>query len=479
MEMINIIGRKEECYRLNRCLEAKQAQLVIVYGRRRVGKTFLINSFFENTFAFKLTGAYKQPKNIQLKAFAMELSRHKGEKQKMPGDWMEAFNSLRNYLEELPTDRKQVVFLDEMPWLDTAKSGFLPAFEWFWNDWGSAQKNLIFIVCGSATTWMVNKIADNKGGLFNRQSCRLYLEPFTLAETEQYLKSINIEWSRLDIAECYMIMGGIPYYLSLLDPQLSYMQNIDHLFFKKNGELWDEFDHLYRTLFTGSGQYIRIAEVLCEKRYGMSRKEIAQAIGVPENGVLSTMLKNLEFSGFIRVSNSYGKKKREARYQLTDYYSCFYFRFIKANYGKDAHFWSNSADNPARRAWAGLTFECLCRDHVRQIKQKLGISGVLTEESVWSCQPDENTGRSGAQVDLLIDRRDRVVNLCEIKFSINPFEIDKDYDLRLREKISSFVQATGCRKTIQPTLITTYGVKNNKYSGGVSSQVVLNDLFAE
>lgn len=476
-----IIGRAAERERLEKCMRSEQAQLIIVYGRRRVGKTFLINQFFDGRFDFKLTGAYAEPRETQLRYFSLELNRQAGEEKPVPKDWIEAFQMLRTYLSALPAEDKHVVFFDEMPWMDTQRSGFLSAFEWFWNDWGCTQDNLVFVVCGSATSWMVEKIAENKGGLFNRQTCRLYLQPFTLRETELYLQSRDIEWSRRDIAECYMILGGIPYYLSLLDPALSFNANIDNLFFRKRAELWDEFDHLYKTLFSNSEQYIKIVEQLSKKHMGLTRSEIAQQTKLPANGTLSKMLNDLADSGFVRKYSFYGKKSKEMLYQLSDYYSLFYYRFIKGGFGKDEHFWSNTLDNPARRAWAGLTFEQLCKDHVPQIKKKLGIAGVLSEESSWfrAAQGEEEASRPGAQIDLIIDRRDQVVNLCEAKFSLNRFEIDKEYDQKLRNKIAVFREATNCRKTIQLSMISTYGVQKNKYSGIVSNEVLLDDLFQE
>ena len=472
-----IIGRQAECERLEKCIQADQAQLIIVYGRRRVGKTFLINQFFNGRFDFKLTGAYAQPKETQLRYFAAELSRQSGKRKMVPKDWIEAFEQLREHLSSLAPEEKHAVFFDEMPWMDTQRSGFLPAFEWFWNDWGCTQDNLIFIVCGSATSWIVEKFTENKGGLFQRQTCRLYLQPFNLYETERYLQSRNMEWSRRDIAECYMVMGGIPYYLSLLDPELAFNANIDNLFFRKRAELWDEFDHLYQTLFTNSNQYIKIVEQLSKKRMGLTRNEIAEKTGLPANGALSKMLHDLTDSGFVRKYTFYGRKSKDTLYQLSDYYSLFYYRFIKDRFGKDEHFWSNTLDNPARRAWAGLTFEQLCKDHILQIKKKLGIAGVLSEESAWFGFMDKESAGNGAQIDLLIDRRDQVINICEIKFSINAFQIDKDYEQKLRNKISVFRENTHCKKTIQLSMITTFGIQKNKYSSIVTNEVNLDDLF--
>ena len=472
-----IIGRLEEIERLNRCMRSDSAQLVVVYGRRRVGKTFLINEYFQNNFAFKLTGVFGQNRTEQLKNFTLELNRKSNKKYKVPNDWIEAFNNLREYLDTLEEDKKQVIFLDELPWLDTKKSGFLPAFEYLWNDYASTKDNIVFVLCGSATSWMDEKISNNRGGLFNRQTCKLYLEPFNLHETKSFLNSRGINWSNYEISQCYMIMGGIPYYLDRLDSEISLTQNIDNLFFKRKGELWDEFEHLYKTLFSNSEYYIDIVSALTEKKVGLTRIEILKKVGISNNGELSKALKNLVLSGFVTVNNYYGRKKKEALYQLSDYYTMFYLKFIKDNHGKDEHFWSNTIDNPSRKVWEGLTFERLCKDHIKQIKNKLGISGVLCEESSWFVKPNEEEGISGAQIDLIINRRDQVVSLCEIKYSLNEFEIDKTYDANLRNKISTFSKVTKCKKSIQLVLITTYGVKRNKYSGIIGQQVLLDDLF--
>lgn len=473
--MYQLIGREQEIARLDRVMEEREAQLVIVYGRRRVGKTFLINTYFNNRFDFKFTGSFNRSKQEQLKNFCMELNRYTAKSRPVPEDWTEAFMMLRDYLEEGEGSQKQVVFFDEMPWMDNQKSGFLPAFEWFWNSWGSARSNLVFIVCGSSTAWITDKIDKNKGGLFHRRTCRLYLEPFRLYEAEKYLISRGINWSRYDITACYMIMGGIPYYLRLLDRERSLNENIDAIFFRKRAELWDEFDLLYQTLFSNSGQHIKIVEMLSNKRKGFTRQQIADAAGISANGTLSKILSDLADSGFIRINPLYGHKKRERIYQLSDYFTMFYFRFMKDNAGKDEHLWSHTTDHPSRRAWEGLTFEQVCKDHIDQIKMKLGISGIMTEVSSWYKRGSAE--EDGAQIDLLIDRRDRTINLCEIKFSTGMYEIDKACDMALKNKALVFRNETGTNKTLQITMITTNGVKKNKYSNYIGKTVVIDDLF--
>ena len=479
MSRSTLIGRIEEWQKLDRCMERSQAQLITVYGRRRVGKTFLVNEYFDKRFDFKLTGEYKAPTENQLENFILELNRQAKTDYAVPESWRTAFSLMREYLKSLPKEEKHVVFFDEMPWLDTPRSGFLSAFEYFWNDFGCACDNLVFVVCGSSTSWITENIEHNKGGLFNRLTCKIALSPFTLQETEQYLQSLGIEWARYDISQLYMITGGIPYYLSFLIPSLSLSENIDSLFFRKGAELRDEFDHLYRTLFKNSEQYIRIVEELSRKKSGMGKAQLAEKTGLPMNGDFTRKLTNLVDTGFVRASVFYNQKKRDIQYQLSDYYTQFYFRFIKDHYGQDEHYWTNTVDLPSRRVWAGLTFEQLCRDHSAQIRQKLGISGVLSEESVWfSRSSGKDDSLPGAQIDLVIDRRDYTTTLCEMKYSVNLFEIDKEYDMNLRNKIEAFRRETGTKKSLQLAMITTFGVKKNKYSNIVSRQVVLDDLFA-
>lgn len=475
MSLENIIGREREIGLLRDSYESKFSQLVVVYGRRRVGKSFLVNQFFNDDFAFKLVGDYMLDKKRQLRNFHEELKRKSGTGFPVPETWSEAFWQLRDYIDSLEKDKRHVVFFDEMPWLDNHKSGFLQAFEYFWNSYGAAKDNLMFIVCGSATSWLVDHIDHNRGGLFNRTNLRLYLESFTLHETKLFLENRNIHWSYYDICECYMILGGIPYYLNLLDGALPYSANIDNLFFRRHSLLWDEFDHLYNTLFTKSGNYIKVIEALFTRRIGLCRKQIVGISGLSDNAVLTKILKNLVDSGFVRIVQYYGKKKMGTFYQVSDYFTMFYLRFVRNHDVNDEDYWSHSTQSPSRRAWAEFTFEQLCLDHIKQIKKKIGISGVRTKQSSWAVAATDE--HPGAQIDLLIDRNDRMISICEMKFSEKPFAIDKDYDLELRRKIGTFSDITKTNKALQLVMVTPYGLVRNMYSNAIQVQVTAEDLF--
>ena len=477
-----LIGRKREQKELSRLYGSDESEMVVVYGRRRVGKTYLINQFFaEIGFTFKVTGLYRSKQSRQLENFTLALNEYfDGEQIGQPKTWMEAFEKLKACLLKCKSANKKVLFFDELPWMDTKGSKFLEAFEWFWNSWGCAREDLLLIVCGSATNWIINKLFKHKGGLYNRAGTKMFIRQFTLSETEQYLKKKGIEYERYDIAQIYMMMGGIPYYLKQLEQCRTLSDNIDNCFFRTNGKLWDEFDNLYETLFSESEIYVRIVEALAGKMIGLTREEIISITRLPDNGMTSKALKDLVKCGFVRSYQYYGHKTKSQTFQLADFYTMFYFRFIKDNYGQDEHFWTHFLDNPQKNAWLGYSFEQLIKDHIEQVKNALGIGSVLTTQSSWFAEKrdiaDENI--AGAQIDLLIDRRDKAINVCEVKFYSGEFVIDKEYSMCLRNKIAAFKTVVKTRKALVPTMITTFGVKRNAYSGNVQQEVVLDDLFA-
>lgn len=477
----NIIGRKNEQDLLKEYCESSKAELVAIYGRRRVGKTYLVKQYFNNDFDFYFTGSFETPRNTQLTLFKKELERYSHEKRFKPKDWYEAFDQLRDYLSTLNKNRI-IVFIDELPWLDTPKSSFLSAFSYFWNSWASSQNNLKLFVCGSATTWMLSKLVGDKGGMHGRVNRQIYLRPFTLAETEQFLLKKNIDWGRYQIIEAYMTMGGIPYYLDMLEPSLTLNENIDHLFFEEGAALHTEYNFIFRSLFKDSKIYRSVVELLSTNRNGLTRAEIQSAIKINDGGMITEVLDNLCKCDFIRRYSAFGKKEYGQLFHLTDLFSLFHQQFVDKSDGQDAHFWSNMQDNPRRNVWQGYAFEMVCLHHIAQIKRRLGISGILSEVCAWSSKPfvDKNgTEYKGTQIDLVIDRRDDAINLCEAKFTSEAFVVTQEYAERLNTRRETFRAATGTRKSLHTTLITTYGLKRNKYSQIVHREVTMDDLFAE
>lgn len=469
----NIIGRENEQAILKSLYESQRAEFVAIYGRRRIGKTFLVKQYFKNNIDFYATGIYRGTKEEQLVHFSKQINTYSKGYYPVPKDWFEAFDMLKTYLSQLSSKKRVVAFIDELPWFDTHKSRFVKAFELFWNSWASDQENLLLIVCGSATTWMTSKLIGDKGGLHNRITKQIYLAPFSLRESAELIKRQGVELSAQQIAECYMIMGGVPYYLSKLEKGRSFSQNIDALFFSKNAELKIEYEFLFKSLFDNSQLYQRVVDILSKKKKGMTRKEIVEGLGIADNGNLTTVLNDLCLCDFVRKYSGYGKKERDVIYQLSDMYILFYTQFVEGNNGLDSNYWSNMADNPAKRAWSGFAFEQLCLHHIDQIKSALGISGVQTNVYSWVCR---DAGQ-GAQIDLVIDRRDDVINLCEMKYSSVKYEMTSDYADWMEERKELFRQKTKTDKALHLTLVTLKGVKPNMHSNILQNVICIGDLI--
>jgi uncharacterized protein len=473
--MKNIIGRKKEIEVLLENYNNDAPAFLAVYGRRRVGKTFLIRETFSNDFYFHVTGLANATTEKQLYNFNKTLSKYYStyKKNSFATNWFDAFDELNNYIESKKVKRK-IIFIDELPWFDTAKSDFLSAFEHFWNHWASARKDIMLVICGSSASWIINKLINNKGGLHNRVTQKIKLEPFTLNETEQFLISKKIKWNQYQIAEAYMAFGGIPYYLNAIRKGLSVTQCIDELFFNSDGLLRNEFDNLYKSLFKYADNHMAVVHALSKKTKGLTREEIIQIAKLPNGGGITKVLNELEQCDFIQKYNLVNDKKKDALYQLTDFYSLFYYSFIEKLNGLDENNWITQLNSATHRAWTGYAFEQLCMQHVKQIKHALGIAAIHAQVSGWRSRAQ---GKN-AQIDLVIDRKDNCINLCEMKFASKEYSIDKKYAANIQNKIAAFNQETNTRKAVFFTMVTTYGVSNNNYyQQWISNSITLDKLF--
>lgn len=476
--MENLIGREPEIRILQQALTSPKAELIAMYGRRRVGKTHLIETVYKKEMVFELTGV----KDVGLAEQLQNFSETMTEAFDLPGElatppnWLKAFRVLINFLKPLIEDTPKVVFLDEFPWLDTPKSGFLPAFDHFWNSWASKQKNLVVVICGSAASWMIQNIVNNKGGLHNRLTRRIRLIPFNLYETEQFLRNQHVTLDRYQILELYMVTGGIPQYLIDIHAGESATQIIDRMCFTKDGWLIDEFNNLYSALFDSADRHINIVRTLANKPSGLTRTELVNMGLLSSGGTLTKVLEELLESGFISEFIPFNKTNKDTLFKLTDEYSLFYLKFIEGNKSAKAGTWLLKMASASWASWSGLAFENIWLKHIPQIKKALGISAVYTEESAWRYVA-KGEGK-GTQIDLLIDRQDNCINLCEIKFSNKSFALTKDYADNLTAKRWIFEEKTGTKKTVFITLLTTFGATvNEHYLNTVQSQLNSAVLF--
>lgn len=479
--MSKIVGRKSEIERLNGLYNSDRAEFVVVYGRRRVGKTYLIKQLFKDRITFQHTGVSpidqeddKSRLKTQLESFYYALLSHGLEGYRQPKSWMEAFFQLQQLLLKLDKGERMVIFIDELPWMDTPRSGFLSAFENFWNAWCNGRDNIMLIVCGSATSWIQGNFLRNKGGLYGRITAEIKLYPFTLKECEEYFENERIELSRYDIVQAYMVFGGIPYYLSYFERGVSFVRNVDKILFGDRPKLKDEFDRLFNAIFINANDCKKIVRHLASRHSGYTRDEICSATGISQGGGLSNTLKALIESDFIISYHPYGESGKQIRYKLVDSLCLYWIKYVDTA-RHDANFMTDNAAADIMNAWKGVAFEEVCWLHIPQIKKALEVAGVKSTASAWSVKGNDE--KEGAQIDMIIQRDDNIVNLCEMKFSGTEYSISKDEELNLRRRIESLKGTLLKRQTIHLTMITTFGISQGKHSGIVQKSITIDDLF--
>lgn len=466
-----LIGRRREQADLEEWCRSRKAELICVYGRRRVGKTYLIEETFRNSLAFSATGSEDKRLKPQLRVFYGALRRFGGASGCMPSDWFEAFERLRELLDAPDVTRtedgRRVVFLDEFPWFATKRSDFLTAFADFWNAWASKQRDIVVIICGSATSWIIKNLFENTGSMFDRITRRLYVAPFTLHEAELMATALGLGWNRETVLDAYLVFGGLPYYLDMLDRRKSLVQNIDRLCFGMNAPLRNEVPHLMEATLSDSPVHRKAIELLSGSKAGLQRAKLADELG--EGGTLSRTLDDLEKCGYIRKYKHPYEKGKPTIYQLVDPFLLFSFKFMDGS----VESWVSFSGTPAYYAWRGNAFELTCLAHIPQIKAALGIAAVQTACFPWSGED----GTQGAQVDLVIERADRVTDLCEMKYTDGPFTIDADYRRRLLQKRSVFMGESGTGNAVHLVAVSVNGVARNANAECLTQTLTLDDLF--
>jgi len=474
MVVNKLFGRGAEKQLLDAHYKSDVSCLLAVIGRRRIGKTYLIRRVLDRKIDFEMVGSQNGTQKDQLQNFQIALKNYSQTPISLPKpkNWIEAFEQLKQYLVVKKGTKKKVIFLDEFPWINTPKSGFVEKFAHFWNSWASENKVMI-IISGSAATWMVKNIVNGKGGLHNRISQTSYLHPFTLRQSKEMLRGMGIKATNSQLAELYMVLGGVPYYLSLMEKDKSIQQNIDSLLFKKTGKLFNEYQNLLPALFDNAKNHMMVLAVLASKWKGLSRSEITSTYKKKDGGGLTKILIDLEQSGFISSYIPFKKTKKDTLYRISDSYSLFYLKFLK-RYRKDSFFDVSKTAN--YRIWCGYAFENLCLQHVPEIQNVLGISKIKSGSSSFLFKG--NLDVDGFQIDLLIERADNVINVCEMKFHSSAFLIDKKYYNHVKYFLSKFQEIIGDKSVIHFTMISSNGiVKNTYYKELVDSEIVLNQLI--
>lgn len=485
----HLIGRQDELSTLNAAYQSKSAEFIAVYGRRRVGKTYLIKAIAKQKEAifFYISGTQDASMKDQISDFCdvLESTFYNNELEiKQPKNWKKAFESLTNIIKREAGTRKIILFFDELPWLASGRSRFVQALDYYWNRHWSDMPHIKLIVCGSAASWMIHHVVNHRGGLHNRLSGQIALSPFDLKETKAFLHSKSIQYTDNQILEIFMALGGIPYYLNFLKKNLSVAQNIDQLCFQNKGKLVDEFTQLYQSLFKHAESYEELIRIIASKRNGIERREILKKTKLStDGGRLKERLDALEKSGFIVSFKPYGFIKRKTFYRIIDEYSLFYLSWIEPaldnlrKLDKTTGYWLDKYQSPAWRAWSGLAFESVCYKHIAQIRSALAIHASAMVGS-WQYIPKKSSKETGAQIDLLFDRDDGVMTICEMKFTSQPYQLTKDEYQLLERKIAVFKKQSKTEKQIQVAFITNSPIKQTLYSEEmIAYNVVLQDLL--
>lgn len=485
-----LIGRNEECEILQSLFDSNRSEFLALYGRRRVGKTFLIREFFKDKDAifFNVTGSKNGKLKEQIHHFVEQLGRvFLGGIIPKPGkNWDETFKILTDAIASYSGNKKMVLFFDELPWMSTKNSKLLNGLDYYWNQYWSNDGRVKLIICGSSASWIINKVIKNRGGLHNRITRKIHLEPFNLINTKRFLKHQGIHLNNKQITQLYMVTGGVPYYLSYVEKNLSSAQLIEKLAFSKGSFLLEEFDNLFASLFDDHEIYIEIIRTIAGFRDGISKQTLLEKMGKAQLGARGLeKLSALEDAGFIMSFKPHFHKRRGTYYKLIDEYTLFYLRWIEPIRQSlqvrslDKGNWQEIQNSPSWNSWQGYAFEAICYKHISQIRKQLAISPTAIANS-WRYVPKNKAREPGAQIDLLFDRRDGVITLCEIKHSNKPFIVDKQYAKNLLNKREVFIRNTRSKKQIFFAMIASSGIKENLYSDDIISGVVkLEDLFKD
>jgi hypothetical protein len=487
-EIKKIVGRSEEQKTLKLVLNSSKSEFLAIYGRRRVGKTFLIRNFFSQApcIFFHATGIQNGSSKKQLEQFSKQigLTFFGGASISPSRQWLDAFEELTLAIKQVPSNKTVVLFFDELPWMATRRSGLLEALEYYWNRYWDHDSRIKLIICGSSASWVIEKIINNKGGLYNRVTRTMHLVPFTLNETKDFLAACGVKLNQKQILDLYMVMGGVPHYLALIPPGLSAQQSIELLCFQQSGDLVNEFERLFSSLFKNAEIYVGLIRVMAKHRYGISQAQLIEEGGISEGGTGVKRLKELEEAGFIASFLPHGHQEKGVYYKIADEYTLFYLHWIEPyrrsirKQIKSRGYWLSKAQSPSWKSWSGYSFEAVCHKHIPQIRKALKIDPGADIGS-WRYIPKSDKEKRGAQIDLLFDRPDDAITICEIKHSNHPFVIDKECAHELEMKVEIYQKQTRTQKQIVLAMIASNGLKFSKYSKMVDHQATLEDLFLD
>ena len=493
-----MIGRKKEIKLLNEICDLEESSLVAIYGRRRIGKTYLVNHMFkkyrQDCLFFEFTGAYDGDKRGQIDNFIDQVYEwFYVEPSFEIKSWSDAFRFLKRTIDKeikkRDSNEKVIVFLDEVPWIDRSnKGGFLSALGYFWNTWCEPRENVVLILCGSNSSWIRDKILKNaRGSLYQRVTHQISMYPFDLKETKAYLleqKGFMID--NKTVTDIYMIFGGVAKYLSFLNPNESSAENIDRVFFSIHGSMYREYDELFSSLFADKSDYYKsVIELLCTRRSGFSLSDISKAFNEKLGGKLRLAIAELEECGFIKGLSKYGNSVRGVNYMIVDPYILFHHKWIKGFSRNDIatlpnNYWLHKSSSQSYAVWSGYAFEIVVMVNIRLYLNAIGRLGFFSGVYHWQHMA-KSEDEQGAQIDMVVNYGNNIFDILECKYYNSEYVISKEYAKNIKNKLSMFKKYglySKQKSELRLVFLTSYGVKMNAEAHSLNiSRVCLDDLF--
>lgn len=491
-----MIGRKKELALLNSLCEEEKSKLVVVHGRRRIGKTFLVDYMFQthrkDCLFFKFTGSADQNSSVQKDYFVEAIYEwFKVEPSKPIEKWHEVFIFLKRTIEaeikEKNHQGKVIVFIDEVAWIDKHnKAGFLSAFGHFYNTYIEKNNNLIVILCGSNASWIKNKILkDTSGPLYHRVDVEIPLYPFDLQETKEYLiKEKRFDIDDKSVVDIYMILGGVAKYLSYLDSKLSIAQNINKLFFSLHAPLYSEYEALFKSLFYDkSSNHRKIMDLLISKQSGFEMMEIEKLLKEIKSSTLRVNIEELIDTGFIKPIARYAHASRNTKYIACDPLCNFFIKWVQPLSKNDIasliDYFETKSTSHDYIIWQGFAFEMVMISNIELYLKARGLSSGVKSIGYWD-YTTQSEDESGAQIDILIEYIGNTYDIVECKYYNDEFIIDKAYAKNIQNKKEMFIKYGIKNKKfdLKVVMLTTYGTKINQYYNQVpiAKDVKLGDL---
>lgn len=451
-KMKRFVGRELELKKLRAIGEADEPSIVVVYGRRRVGKTELLEQAFRHRNILKFEGIEGLSEKDQYANAMRQLAKYVGEDlltKVQITSWSEFFDLVARYTKE----GTWTIYLEELQWLANYESKLLSELKYAWDNQFRRNPKLLLILCGSAPSFMLEKVVHSKA-LYNRSQHEIHLQELSISETKLFLKNR----SDREIFNAYLSVGGIPEYLKWVDKESSVFQGLCTHAFTSGSFFSREFEKIFTSSLANNKHYREIIETLSRCKF-LSREELAEKLKLTSGGTLSILLTDLEKCGFISKYCPYNlsNSSNVIRYAIADNYLHFYFNFIRPIQSKIENGDYNEVPQSAIKMdsyakWLGFAFERWCRKYSRVIAKILGFSGVQYRSGAYFSRAT-NKKDPGYQIDLVFDRADKVYTICEMKYLQSPAGIKVIGDM---ERKLSFFPNKG-KNTIHKVLICNEG----------------------